>query len=801
MAWIASAAAGAVLSAHAAQAAEALLQLQIPSQPRKAALVALARQSGLSIGFPSNLQCPGAGSAVGLMTATQALERILKGSGCRAVRLDPRTIAVEAEPRPQAPPAPRPRAIPVSPPPPPPPPPAELAELVVTATKRETALRDAPYALTALTGEELERGGIFGTGGLPAVAAGVTVTNLGPGRNKVILRGLSDSPLTGHTQSTVGIYLDELRLTYNAPDPDLKWVDVSRVEVLRGPQGSLYGSGSIGGILHVVTNPPDPEQRGARLTTYAQMTRDGGASYGLDGMFNQPIGDGRGAVRLVGWSEVIGGYVDNRGTGVRDADRTRRNGFRGAVLWNQRPDLTITASLVHQSINSADTHYAQPSIGTFARATPHREPHDNDLLAADLTVHWAPAWADVTVSSGVLEHDVASRYDASLAPAELAPAGEAPAIYDDDNDIKGVVNEARIASRGQGRLQWMAGAFAAFGQQDLTGMMIGSRGGTGYSEARRDRLLETALFGEGSFRMGRLTLTAGGRLFDSSVRTRSRLTLGAAFRSFDGKTSDSGFAPKLVTAYEASRRLTLYVQAAEGYRSGGFNTSGPLGQAFGAGPAAAQPLRRYIGDELWSYEAGLRWSPSPMWRVRAALFWASWRDIQADLLLPSGLPFTGNIGDGRSSGAELEAAYASGPWAVSANLTAQDPELSRPDPGFAPRGDKGLPGVPKLSYGLGAAWRRPLAGERILVVSARYAYVGRSHLTLDAQTSPGMGGYGDVRLAVALEARELRLELYGENLGDSRDDTFAYGNPFARSIAQTTPQRPRTIGISLSRGF
>lgn len=792
-------AAGAAV-APAARAAEAMLQLQIPPQPRKAALLALARQSGLSIGFPASLQCPGRGAAVGLMTASEALERILKGSGCRAVRLDARTVAIETEPRPMRPPAASPRP-PLSPQPPAPA--AELAELVVTATKREESLRDAPYAITALTGEELQREGVVGTGGLPAVAAGVTVTNLGPGRDKVILRGLSDSPLTGHTQSTVGIYLDELRLTYNAPDPDLKWVDVARVEVLRGPQGSLYGSGSIGGVLHVVTAAPDPQARAGRITAYGEATRDAAASYGLDGMFNQPIADGRGAVRLVGWSEVVGGYVDNRGTGVRDADRTRRSGFRASALWEARPDLSLTASLIHQSINSADTHYAEPSVGNFARATPHPEPHDNDLLAADLTLRWTPSWGEVTLSSGALEHDVASRYDASLAPAELAPSGEAPAIYDDDNDIKGLVNEARIASRGPGRWQWLVGAFAAFGQQDLSGAMIGTRGGTGYAETRRDRLLETAVFGETSYALSRrLTVTLGGRLFSSSVRTRSHVSQSGGQRSFDGKTSDSGFAPKLVAAYSASSELSLYVQAAEGYRSGGFNTSGPLSAAFGSGAGAAQPRRRYIGDELWSYEAGLRWRPSPAWRLRAALFHANWRDIQADLLLPSGLPFTGNIGDGRSSGAEVEAAYASGPWTLTANLTAQEPELNRPDPTFARRGDASLPGVPKLAYGLGASWRRPLPGARVLEASARFAYVGRSHLTLDAQTAPTMGGYGELRLALALQSHDLRLELYGENLADSRDDTFAYGNPFSlRRIPQTTPQRPRTLGFSLSRSF
>ena len=781
------------LAACAAGAAEPALTLRIPLQPRKQALIELARQAGLSVGFPADLQCPGEASAVGQMTLAGALARLLNGSGCRAVRLDARTLAIEASPvRPQ------PRQTLVAPPLT-----ANLPELVVTATKRETTLRTAPYAITALSGRELEQQAILGVADLSALAAGVTVTNLGPGRDKVLLRGLADSALTGHTQSTVGIYLDDLRLTYNAPDPDLRWIDIARVEVLRGPQGSLYGAGSIGGVLHVVSNPPDPSGRYGWVAASASLTHSGAASYGLDAMLNQPLGD-RAAVRLVGWSQDTGGYIENVATGRRNVDRTRRQGVRAAVSWQALPDLTLTTAIVKQAINSADTHYAQPSVGPYARAVPSAEPHDNDFQAIDFTVHWTPSWADVTFNTGVLEHDVVSRYDASLAPASLAPPGERPSVFDEENDIKGFVNEARIASRGPSRLQWLVGGFAAFGQQDLTGVMLGASGATGYSETRRDRLLETALFGELSYDLtSRITLTAGGRLFRSSVKTQALVDLANQSSRFAAETSDSGFAPKFLAAYRATDALTLYVQAADGYRSGGFNTSGLPSQVFGDQPGAAQPLRRYAGDKLWSYEAGARWQPlGGTIRLRASAFHVVWSHIQADMLLPNGLQFTANIGSGRSDGVELEGSYAHGPLTVSANVVAQNPELNRPDPGFPSRADSSLPGVPSVSYALSASYLRPLVRGWSLDLAGRFAYVGHSHLTFDAQTAPQMGGYGDLRLSAGIRSDTLRLAVFVDNLTDSRGDTFAYGNPFSlRQIPQSTPQRPRTVGVSLMRSF
>lgn len=791
---VAGLAAGLSAIAVCAHAAEPGLSLVIPVQSREAAVLELARQAGLSVGFTPDARCGGQAGVSGRMSVDAALTRLLAGSACVAVRPDPRTVVIR----------PRPSAAPPTEAPPRPGPAVDLGELVVTAQKTETLLSATPYGLTAASGADLARRGINDVRDLPLLAAGLTVTNLGPGRDKVLLRGLSDGPITGHTQSTVGLYLGELRLTYNAPDPDLPFVDVARVEVLRGPQGSLYGAGSIGGILQVVPNAPDLARRSGELSVGAADTAHGQPSYDLEAVFNQPLAGGVAAVRAVTWAETTGGVLDNVRLGRRDTDRSRRQGLRLTGLWQATPDLALDLTVIDQTITTRDAHYVAAALGPRARTTAVAEPHDNDFLAVLAGAHWTPSWGRVTASLGALDHDVTTTYDASAAPAELMTPGGRPLTYQDGNEIRGLVSEVRAASTGADRLRWTAGAFNAFGQQKLDAVLTGQAGAAGYVEVRRDRLRESALFGELSYDLTpALTLTAGGRLFSSRLQTRSTVAIGAPIRRFEGVARDTGFAPKLLAAWRPASGLTVYLQAAQGYRTAGFNTSGPEGQTFGDASGDAQPLRRYGGDELWNAEAGMRWRSSDGGlTARAAVFQADWDDIQTDRILPSGLPYTANLGDGRSRGVEIEGSFTRGPWVLAGNLVRQEPELRRPAPGVPGRGDTGLPGVPDLSYAATVLYTAELPRESQLELSASYAYVGHSRLTFDAVTAPTMGGYGDLRLAADLRSGPYRLRLSVENALDRHGDTLAFGNPFTfRTETQTTPQQPRTVAVRIARAF
>ncbi|CAN5207914.1 TonB-dependent receptor [soil metagenome] len=776
-----------------ASAAQPRLSFDIPSKPLKSALVDLAVQAGVSISTQAAAGCaPTSQPLRGRFTLRDGLARILAGTGCGFRIID--AGAIEIVRLPPAQPVVR-RALRAEPSPS-----AALDELVVVATRRPTPADRLAYAVSAVEGSAITGQGLRDANDLALAVPAMTVTNLGPGRNKIMLRGLSDGPLTGRTQSMVGLYLDDTRLTYNAPDPDLLLIDIAQVEVLRGPQGALYGSGSLGGVLHLVTEPPAPDRFEAWIAGNVGATQGGDGSNGLSGMVNLPILKGRGAVRVVLYRDQQGGYIDDAGLDLKNVNRALRSGGRLNVKVDLGGGWTLTGGGAAQFINSDDTQYALATEAPYTRRNQVREPHDNDFAEAHLNLRGEISGIQARWTISAVDHDITSRYDAtSTPPIALSPG---PAAYDDDDRTHSLVTEGSLASPEGARVQWLVGAFVARTHQDIDLALtrLADAPGQAFAETRRDTLDEAAVYGEATLPIGRsLSATLGGRLFTSKTRVTSRAAaLSGSIAPFSGALESSGFAPKLVLSYALSPSALVYVQAAEGYRAGGFNTTGPPGQVFSAS-GEVEPRRRYDGDELWSLEAGGKVSLlDGRLRLRAAAFQARWKDIQSDQLLPSGLPFTANIGDGRNLGLELEGSYRLGGLQLGANLLFNAPELEKANPAFPARKDVSLAGVPHRAGGVTVHYDRPLSSDLTLELDGRYAYVGHSHLTFDATTAPLMGNYATGRLALGLATSRWRTSLALDNPTNTRGDTFAYGNPFSlRSTDQVTPLRPRTLSLSV----
>ncbi len=328
-----------------------------------------------------------------------------------------------------------------------------------------------------------------------------------------------------------------------------------------------------------------------------------------------------------------------------------------------------------------------------------------------------------------------------------------------------------------------------------------------YQESRRDLIDEKALYGELSYSpTARITASVGGRWFRSRVDTRSevRQPLSGGVSRFNGSNAVGGFAPQLTIRYQPSDRTTVYAQAAWGYRTPGFNTSGTVGQAFSDGAGGLEPRRLYDGDELVSYEAGIKLALlDGALRLRAAAFYMIWEDVQSDQLLDNGLPFTANIGDAQDHGAELDAVWRLGPnWRLDANLTLAAPELVRPNPGFPARADNRLAGVPDVEVGGALAYSRPVGDSAALSLRAGYAYVGHSRLAFDETVAPKMGDYALGKISAGLQVRRWRAEAFLDLPLGAEADTFAYGDPFTlRQVPQSTPPRPATVGLQVSARF
>jgi len=779
--------------------ADAWTAFNVPAGPLKQAATIFALQARVSIDLSATASCGPSRGFSGRASAQTALKALLADTGCEARSIDAKAYQIVRRPPPPPPLTPpvaaKSETVAEAAPP--------LSELVVVATRRPTLADRLAYSVSVLDERAAAVRGIRDANDLALAVPAMTVTNLGPGRDKVILRGLSDGPLTGQTQSMVGIYLDDVRLTYNAPDPDLLMVDVAQVEVLRGPQGALYGAGSLGGVLQLTTHRPDPSAYDAWIAASASAPRGGEGGGRVSAMINAPLVGGRAAARVVAYAERQGGYIDDLGQARSDVNRTRRTGLRALLSAPLGGDWSAETGVATQAITSDDTQYADPAIGRYARKNRLAEPHDNDFLEAHLGLKGRLFGQDAKLTLATVRHDIGSRYDASAASPVAAPS-DAAVAFDDKNHVEAVVAEASLASRGRGAIQWQAGAFLARTRQgrdaDLT--IQAAQPTLLARETRRDVLGEAALFGEAVGDFGRgWSLTVGGRLFATSAEVTSLASSLGKVAVFRDRQSYVGFAPKAVVSFAPREALLFYVQAAEGYRAGGFNTALLPSQAFDT--AGGEPQRRYDGDELWSFEGGakIRLLEGRL-RLRTAAFMASWKNIQSDQLLPSGLPYTANLGDGRNVGLEFEGSFIQGGLRLDASFLLNNPELESVNPAFPGRVDLRLAGAPKSSAALAVDYERAFARDWRIGWSGQLSYVGRSSLSFDAETAPTMGGYATARAAMRLRSERLSIGLSVENLFDGAGDTFAYGNPFSlKLVRQSTPQRPRTIVLDISRRF
>lgn len=778
--------------ASAARAAPSRL-FDVARAPLPRALIDLARQAGVSLGGDIPSCGRGAVGLKGRYTVTGALERLLLEAPCGFVMLDPTTALIRRNP--SLPSSTSAADSPIDP---------ATSTVVVTATRRPEVLERSALSITALGHERLGAAGIHDLSDASVDVVGLTVTNLGPGRDKLLLRGLSDGVFTGSTQSSVALYLDDLPLTYNAPDPGLRLTDIDRVEIVRGPQGALYGGGAIGGVVRILPQRPSTEAFGGVVSVETSETQRGRSSGAAEAILNAPLLAGRGAIRLVGYSEIDGGYIDNAALGQKDINRTRRIGGRLSALLDLSPIWRLSLNGVGQTITSADGQYVTGNGGSLTRKSGLPEAYENDFSEVGLSLQGAMGWGTLKGSISLVRHRTDTHFDASDEALLFDPSAATGGGYDEHRRINLLVGELMARGHDIGRWRWTGGVFLARDEDQIATSVGEPIGATlFYREDRTDERLEVAGFGEVRYQIShRLELTAGARGVVSQISVKSSVSqpsLTLATRAYSGQLTYAGVAPKLALAFQYRRGTLLYVQVAQGYRPGGFNTGVPLGQAFDT-PGVAGIQRVFAPDSAWTLEGGVKAGLfDRRVVVHLAAYATSWSNIQTDQFSAFRLPYTVNVGDGLIEGAELEtAARLSDRWTLRVGGILADPQLTHErNPNFLSKGDAGLPGVPARSFNVGLSYRREM-GWGVLTADAKFAYIGRSNLTFDAQIRSGMGGYSTGRLTAGMEVQRWRLAAFLDNPGDVRGNTFAFGNPFKfLEERQSTPLRPRTFGMSL----
>jgi iron complex outermembrane receptor protein len=785
------------------EAADARLRLAIPPRSYADALIDLGVQANISILGTSNCGPDGHAQLKGRYTLDEALSRLLAGAPCRYHVVDARTVRILPEPAAPAstPSHESPRSNSV------------VSEIVVTATKRPAALGRLPAGVSAIPREQIVATRAVDVGQTMGQLAGVLSTNLGPGRDKLLIRGLSDGAFTGRTRSTVSTYLDDAPINYNAPDPDLRLVDVERVEVVRGPQGALYGSGSMAGIYRIVTTRPDLQRAVFGASGTVAWTRGGDRSHEVDGYVSLPLVADRAAIRLVAYQEVQGGYLDDVNLRIANVDQTRRDGGRLALRVRITDNWRLDALAATQHLRSNDTQYVTTPMGAAAdkgwvaapaeRANRIREAHNNDFSYGGGSLQGDFTWGSLTSSVSYVHHVFSSQYDASAALGVFAANSADLGVYVERARSNMLVQDLVVRSSGAGPLDWLVGVYASRTTERTPSTLgILSPGpvvATVYEEARKDGLQEYALYGEGSYAFASgWSATLGGRLFETRVHTTADLQVVDPFgpRSFDQRRTFQGFTPKISLQKEFTGGDLVYALITEGYRPGGFNSSGFYRINANRTTFAPDRLRNYeLGVKLRRFDNRLG--------LRAAAYYDDWANIQTDQYRPSGLSYTANVGDARIVGLEAEAAY---DWpfglSVQVNGLIADSKVRNPNPDFASTVTGALPGVPKTSGGLLAVYERPIANGVTLRLVGEASYVGRSVLSFDANRTPAMGHYLRANLSAEVASDTWRLTAFVTNPFDDAGDTFAYGNPFSfGEVRQVTPQRPRTVGVRLAAAF
>ncbi len=746
--------------------------LDIPEGRLADAVVAIGEQAGVTIG----LDDPALGAipvraVQGRLDAAHALERMLRGTRARAVAIGKDAFRIMARPLP-APKSPR-VAVPQLP---------SAGAIVVTGSKRDLPILAYPGSVVVMNVRAIPLGDqAHGSEALVTELPILSSTHLGTGRNKLFVRGVADSSFNGPSQSTVGQYLGEARLNYNAPDPDLALYDIASVEVLEGPQGTLYGAGALGGLIRLMPVMPDLERFKVGVSLGVSATSHGAGSGDEAALVNIPIAERRAGLRLLAYRTIDGGYIDDPGRGLSNINRTRTEGGRAELRIRPDSGWTVDFTAVLQNINSRDGQYAERGEKRLQRRSVLPQPFDNDYTLGNIVVRHSIGAADLVSATSVVRHDVTTDYDASLTPA-------APRLFHEDDRITLVTNETRLSRQASDGSGWVGGVELLHSVDRIT-RELGPPSALDRISGSRNAVNEAAIFGEATLRFtDRLFVTGGGRIgFDAL----SGEVLDHADDAPDHGRRTLVFLPSAGLLLKLAPRLSAYARYQEGYRAGGLSVSG-------------RSVERFRGDNLATVEAGLRLgNATNRLDASAAVSYAHWENIQADLVDGVGLPMTANIGNGRIVGFEARAGWRPLPGlAVSASIFLNDSKLTDPALGFAGVKDASLPNVADMGGQGRVNYELPMGDAGALGVTAAARYVGSSKLGVGPILSLPQGHYVDTSAGLRWTIRDLSVTFDVSNLLDDGRNQFALGDPFTVGRArQVTPLRPRTIRLGLSTGF
>ena len=684
----------------------------------------------------------------------------------------------------------------------------ESQRVVITANKRAEKQREVAGTVSVLSGSDLERRGARDQEDLFKLTPGVQLNRGDPGNNNITIRGLTTQSAVeggGLQQQPTGFYLEDVPLGSPIGKGlvvDILPFDLDRVEVLRGPQGALFGSGSLGGAARYLFAKPNLKATEGAVQLGSSTVSSGGSAFSVYGMFNAPLADGKAALRVVVFDRNDPGYIDNLATRTKDANDVNQRG--GRLLFTFKPIRELTATFVAstQTTKQDDTSYVFPSADKLEHNNPTLGKAKPRFDFSSLTVDYDLGGLMLTSVTGYWKTKTTSRGDdTQLFKSQGLASPLIARVVDGTSNAKS--QELRISNAAGSALSFVAGAFYQTSEASSVATQVDASGTIGnlFGIPGLTKLTdlttnlsgkETAFFFDGEYLLGGgWSAGLGARHYKTSTKYKSLGTVfGGPADSTPPDGKDSGTTPKVTVKYRFGENL-WYALASQGYRYGGVN--------------GAPTFKPYKSDTLWNYETGVRLTPAKGVQLDLTAFLLDWKDAQFTTFDGSGpLPFSGigNVGKARSTGLEAAGRFRlTSDFDLAASVAYIDAKTTA-DVSVRPgrqtiiiKSGAELPGTAKLQTALQANYRFAGPFESQGRFNATYTSIGKRKMDLTGfYEAPG---FSTLDLGLNFVRGNWTLATGLSNVTDERGILSITGTPTGGAFKQFYLQRPRTLDISV----
>lgn len=661
---------------------------------------------------------------------------------------------------------------------------ASLDEVIVTASKRAEPLREVANSVTAFTGENLESLGAQSFEDYIGRSPGVNFQAATPGVSNVTIRGIGTATVfPDQGQATTGIYLNDIPLTdpgFAVSVPDVDVFDMQRVEVLRGPQGTLFGAAALGGAVNYIINPVSLDKVEVRVQTGVSKTANAAdAGYTAKVAVNLPVIDNVFGVRLTAIKRYDPGYLDNLGTGRNDSNDHKVEDYRLNALWKINDRTSLSFFTFYDRSRIGDGFYAFPALGALKRDTFIAE-------YASFLTRINSLKLDTNLDFATLTVEAADSHKRQDSDSDFTPYYGAPTSSPAFARTHSEMVEARLTSPSNQRIEWLVGTY--YGHYDeyyptptLQNNVETFDFDVGYKSN------EIAGFGEATYHFtDQWRATVGGRYYDIRLTTDTAQGVpGSPLAVNQGSQKGTGFSPKASLTFEPNKDLMIYALVSKGFRMGGVNLVAPL--------ASFATPSTYKSDSLVNYELGIR----PSWfehrlTLDTAFFYIDWSDIQLRLNRPDGFAYVTNAGAAHNKGIENALTWRpTTSLALEASVTYLDAALAKSltlGNGTTLRDGATLPGASKWTTAETATYTWSIPSAPFLSASHRFV----SGATSDFSDTLPIDNYHVFDIRGGANIGSVTTTVYVDNVADKRGVTAAttfgaYLNDFYI--------RPRTVGL------